>query len=214
MHTAMNRWLTAFFVLSLTGCDWFGVDDGDQAVVSTVTPTQERACVSFENAICAEPSPCEQAIVDDCIDVVSLLSDDLVEHTATCVDTGAPLLECLPYALFTLTPSDAHREFAAAFCSKCQPAPFVSNCEEIILGNAEGNADDDGALVSVARSIVFALGDELVRDITAECVSGLTCLVEFPSCAQEVLVKHLVPEETAYCLVSTLIAGETLSCGN
>jgi hypothetical protein len=180
--------------LALTGAVVAACDGGETERNEPKSPG-ERLCQAIADAIqgCGMATPCDQALVADCAELVSSFSDPYLEAAADCIEAGGIPQQCLVDALGALQPTAAQAAFAAQFCSEC--ALGIPGCEEQVFGSGE---------YAIAGKIILPLGDELVGDLAAECATGLTCAATFVSCAQGVLAKRAIPENTLQCLFDTL----------
>jgi len=141
-------------------------------------------------------------MVSDCGQLAGLFNDAYLDATAVCIDGGESIGSCLGSSRAAVTRSTAHEAFATALCDNC--AFGVSGCKDKLF------ADDDSEL-ALAGALIDPLGDDLLTELTDKCASGgLTCLPQFPSCAQGVLAER-IPTETAECLVTQLVGGSSPS---
>jgi hypothetical protein len=184
-----------------------GCGDDETGEVDPPEPTPgEQLCASIESSIegCAGASPCDQALVTDCADVVDVLSEPFIEGTRACVDDDASSpTGCLIQGLAGLTPTAAHKNLASAFCSTC--AFGAPGCEDVFFSN-------DGSKYALG-TVILPLSDGVVTEVATECASGATCAATFVNCAQGVLTKRALPTETAKCLVESLVSGGSAGCG-
>jgi hypothetical protein len=173
-------------------------EDGSSGGGSEPTPA-ERFCGALESRIdqCGG-TECDQALVKDCADVAGVFSDPYLSAAATCLEDGGSLTTCLSDAFGAVKPTDAHRQFAEQFCSKCLLG--VPGCEEAFFS-------PDGGDASLAGKLIVPFGDGLVAELGEKCASGLTCAATFSSCAQQVLVARALPDAVAQCLITSLVSG-------
>jgi hypothetical protein len=166
----------------------------------------QRFCEHVSDRVerCGAASPCDEAMVADCADVTGVLSDAYLDAATDCLEADGEIFGCLRASLGVVAPSDAHRAFAATFCSECLQG--LPGCEGAFFSS-------DGSDASLAGKLVMPFGDSLVNELAATCASGLTCLATFTSCAQQVLVQRALPEQTATCFVDSLLAGSSASDG-
>ena len=188
--------LVSLSALVAVGC---GSDEESADKVDEPTPG-ELLCASIEDSIqqCAAKTPCDDALVADCADVVDVLSEPFLESTRACVEdkAGSPT-GCLVKGLAGLTPTAAHKNLASAFCSTC--AFGAPGCESAFF-SADGSENALG-------TAILPLSDDVVAEIAGECASGVTCAATFVNCTQGVLTKRALPTETAKCVVENLVAG-------
>lgn len=142
-------------------------------------------------------SECDDAIIADCADVVGMLSAPYLKALSGCLAGGEIPAVCLVAVTMDLKPTAAHHDLAKAYCDECLFG--LSGCEDVFYFGE----DDQLGLGSIA----LPFSDELVRQIADECTQDLTCSVDLPGCAQDVLVNHLVPEKTVLCLIDPFKGG-------
>jgi hypothetical protein len=189
--------LVSLSALVAVGC---GSDEEESAEEVDEPTPGELLCASIESSIqeCAAKTPCDDALVADCADVVDVLSAPFIESTRTCVEdkAGSPT-GCLVKGMAGLAPTAAHKELAAAFCSSC--AFGAPGCEGVFFSS-------DGSEYALG-TVILPLSDEVVAEIGGQCATGLGCAASFVGCAQGVLTNRALPTETAKCMVESLIAG-------
>lgn len=139
-------------------------------------------------------SECDRALVEDCADVMEMVSPSYLQALEACTSTGAFPAECVLEATVALEPTTAQRELAHDYCNECLFG--VSGCEDVFYF---GDEDKYGL-----GMILLPFSDRLVEQVADECTGDLTCSVELPSCAQDILVHHLAPEKTVRCLLDPL----------
>lgn len=156
----------------------------------------ERMCKSVSDAIssCGSATPCDQALVADCADVVGLLSDSYLESTATCIEGGGVPQDCMVDALAALTPTPAHAAFGATFCETC--AFGIPGCEETLF-SGEGE-------FAVVGKLLLPFSDSLVEELAATCASSALDCPNIPQCFQGVIAQHALPENTISCVVDNI----------
>jgi hypothetical protein len=185
----MKRITTWTCLLLFAGC---GGDDG---------PTvQERFCEAAAGSMspCAGQGGCDDALMTDCAGMAGVLNDTYLEASTACMEMGGEMVGCMKDSLGALTPSDAHRNLASAFCSEC--ALGISGCEDVFFSE-----DDDDA--AKAGAVVVPLSDALADQIASECASGLTCAASFSSCAQGQIAAAGLPTDTVGCMVEKVFLG-------
>ncbi len=143
---------------------------------------------------------CTDALITDCDAFLGIVSPDLTASLGACLEASGPLTDCLFDALGSVSPRDAQRAFATAFCEGCVSVG-ASACESAFF-------DEESGDTGIAGLLVLGLGDAVVERMTEECTSGLTCALEIQSCAQRVIVESGLPEETARCLVDSIVGGD------
>lgn len=160
----------------------------------------ERFCEAAAGAMepCDGPGGCQEALLADCAGVAGLLNDNYLDQSATCIDAGGEMVPCMRDSTAALTPTQAHRDLAAAFCSSC--ALGVSGCEDLFFSDG----DDDTARLG---AVIVPLSDGLADQIASECASGLTCAATFSSCSQSQIAKAGLPTEAIGCLVEEVFLG-------
>jgi hypothetical protein len=193
-HILLGAWsvISAGLVFAC-GDDEGGGDGGPPAK----TPAQ-LFCEAVEKKVteCGAATPCDQALVGDCGEVVAVLSDSYIQAATACIEAGGGPLGCLGSSLGAAEPSAAHQAFASQFCSSC--AFGVTGCEGLFFSQGEGSE------VAVAGALVLPFGDDVVNELATECASGITCLATFTSCAQGVLASRAIPDQTLGCVVDSL----------
>lgn len=193
----MRMMLVLFTVLAGPACG-----EGKKSKGRDREPTPaERMCELVSEAVDGSETatPCDRSMLEDCAAVTGMLSDPLLDSSADCVEAGGEPLECLVASTDALEATDAHRAFAAQFCSECLFG--LPGCEETFF--SESDPEDDAGLAS---ALILPLGDSLVEAITEECASGLQCAA-FPSCVQAVMAEQAVPEATITCIVDSFTGG-------
>ena len=123
-----------------------------------------------------------------------MLSDPYLQAINACLAGGDAPGVCVVSVTLDLEPTAAHRELASAYCDECLFG--LSGCEDVFYF---GEEDQLGL-----GAIALPFSDAVLREIKDECTEGLTCSVDLPACAQDVLLKHLVPEKTILCLINPL----------
>lgn len=207
MHTKHKAALGALILGSLvcTGCDGVTASGVAEAVVEEVLPGGDEGEDPESQAIAGdfctaamtriqlrgEMGECDLALVQDCANVVGLLSADYLRALRDCMSDDRLPGECMFEVTMDLAPTEAHRSLAKDYCDDCLFG--VDGCEDIFYF---GDRDQIGL-----GSILLPFNDAVVQQVNDECTEDLTCSVDLPSCAQEVLVDHLVPEKTIACLI-------------
>ncbi|MEZ4222271.1 MAG: hypothetical protein R3B13_15145 [Polyangiaceae bacterium] len=182
-------------------------DSGGGGPSGSATPGQQMCNALKANITsCGASTPCDDAMVADCAGLVGLLSDNYLTATKSCLDGGGSPGSCLSTSFQGLTPTAAHQSFATTFCGQCLNG-LVPSCEQLFF--AQGSTIPDE--LKVAGALILPLGDGLVTQIEQECATAnaLTCAAQFASCAQGVLAKQALPQNTLQCLVDGLIKGDT-----
>jgi hypothetical protein len=112
----------------------------------------------------------------------------------------------LASSLTGLTPTEAHKKFAATFCSKCTGG-VIPSCEQLFFAPGDQVPEE----LRVAGKVILPLSDGLTAQLETECASAnpLTCVANFSSCAQGVLANNALPTETGKCLLDALISGSS-----
>jgi len=197
----MSRFVR-FSAFALLGLHVVACGDDESSTTKKPQPTPgEKLCASIADSLerCpGQTTPCDDALLKDCAGVVDILSGPFIEATRACVEAGtATATGCLVDALGGLSPSDAHKQLASAFCSTC--AFGAPGCEDVFFSN-------DGSKYALG-TVILPLSDAVTNQIAAECASDATCLGSFVSCAEGVLAKNALPTETAKCLIDSLISG-------
>jgi hypothetical protein len=174
-----------------------GDDEAGSTPQKKKTPA-EAFCEEVEARVtrCGPATPCDDALVADCADLAGVLSDGYLAAATSCLKAGGTVTACLQEGLGGLSPTDAHRAFAAQFCGECLLG--VPGCEDAFFTG-------DGSDASLAGNVVIPFGDGLVDEIAATCATGLTCLATFSSCAQQVLVGRALPDNVAKCMLDQLL---------
>jgi hypothetical protein len=170
---------------------------------SDVAPTQtaaERLCAAITSQleVCGAPTPCDEALVADCADVVGVFSDPFLNAATSCLEAGGDIGSCFATSIEGLETTAAHRAFAEQFCSNC--ALGVPGCVETLF-EGQGETQAVGQLLA-------PLSDGLVAELGETCATGLGCAATFSSCAQGVLVKRGMPEKTVSCIITKLTGAD------
>lgn len=163
-------------------------DDDDDAAPPSASGVCDAA-LAFAHDFGA-PTECDAAFAAACTNVVGTLRPDYLAAIEACIEGGGTPMDCVVSSLETLTPTAAHRELASEFCDECVLA--LPGCEEAFFFG-----EDDQLGVGMPT---LPLSDEVVREITEACTSGLTCAAELPTCVQGVLEARLWPDEVVGCL--------------
>jgi hypothetical protein len=188
--------LFAATALCAVGCgDDESAPPASGADAAKLTPA-ERMCQSLADAIngCGAATPCDQALVADCADMVGLLSDSYLESAATCIEGGGVAQTCMVDALAALEPTAAHASFGHTFCETCGFG--MPGCEETLFGGESEFA--------VLGKLLFPFSDALVSEVASTCVSSALDCPSLPQCVQGVIVAHALPENTVQCVVDNL----------
>jgi hypothetical protein len=161
----------------------------------------ERFCdaAASSTAPCEGDGGCQEALLADCATLAGLLNDQVLDHGATCMEGGGEMIACMRESTAALTPTQAHRDLAADFCSSC--ALGVSGCESVFFADDEDESARAGA-------VIVPLSDGLANQIASSCTSGLTCSATFASCAQAEIVKAGLPTQVVACLVDEIFLGD------
>lgn len=192
--------------MALMGCEDVSAGDVAEEMLDEVIPGgddgESAESQAIATDICAAAmanvkrrgggSECDDAILADCADVVGMLSAPYLKAMSACLGAGEVPALCILAATMSLEPTAAHRGLARAYCDECLFG--LSGCEDVFYFGE----DDQFGLGSIA----LPFSDELVQQIAEECTQDLTCSVDLPACAQDVLVNHLVPEKTVLCLIN------------
>ena len=131
--------------------------------------------------------------------MVGILADPFLEAATACIEGGTSPITCLGTSRTALTPTAAHQAFAKQFCSEC--ALGVPGCEDAFFGAPDSKT-------AIAGAFILPLGDGMVDELASECASGLGCAATFMTCAEEVLAKRALPQETLRCVVHSLTTQE------
>jgi len=166
----------------------------------------DGACPAIE-ARAAEcgPSECISGITSQCEFLAGLVNDDFERAFGACLGTDAPLGECMLEGRAAVTPTDAHRTFATAFCASCVTIP-AAPCEV-------GFFDEDSAETGVAGTFILPLTDELALQAAERCTDGPTCGADVADCLAGVLRDQGVSMITASCLGGAFVDGVIPGCG-
>ncbi len=205
-----RRWIrcsglaAAMVATILSACSGEEGDDGSSSnsapSAAQLTPA-EQTCQAIAEMVnqCGATTPCDQALLDDCAQLTSMLNDGYLNAMTQCVgaEKKSPAY-CLIGAIEQVQATTAHQSFADQFCSECLFG--VPGCSDLILGT--GDADNEYA--AAARKVIFSLGDSLVDELRDQCTSGMTCAAEFPECAKGVLLARAIPDNTLNCMLNTL----------
>ncbi|APR80947.1 Hypothetical protein A7982_06294 [Minicystis rosea] len=187
------------------GCGGGGTTDGTGGSSSSnpQLTAGEELCATIQKYVnkCGSPSPCEQALVDDCAKVVDLLSDQFLRSATSCILGGGSPIGCLGSSFTGLTPTEPQKQFASTFCEKCTGG-LVPSCTDLFFG--EGSVPEQ---LQVAGKVILPLGDALVGKLETDCASAnpVTCVANFSNCAQATLVKQALPTNTVACLFDSLL---------
>jgi uncharacterized membrane protein YgcG len=205
MHTIFRRACVATPLIALVVGACTAEESAPEPVVVSAA---ERMCAVLTESIgacAAEATACEQAFVADCADVVGIFSDAFLEGATACLEEGSAFGACVGETVQALEPSAAQAAFAEQFCGQC--ALGVPGCVSTLFAGSDGDAQAVGMLL-------LPLSDGLVDELTTSCASSFGCLATFSSCAQGVIVQRGVPENTAVCLLDTLMhpSAGTSSC--
>jgi hypothetical protein len=146
---------------------------------------------------------CQDALLADCAKLAGVLNDGYLDRSADCMEAGGELVGCMRESTAALTPTQAHRDLAASFCSSC--ALGVSGCEDVFFSGG----DDDSARLGAA---IVPLSDGLANQIASECASGLTCAATFASCSQAQIAAAGLPTNAIGCLVNEVFLGGDATC--
>lgn len=176
---------------------WEAVD-GDQGEVEASTTSAglsmcHEAVMAFVKKN-GRYSECDLALVSDCADIVGLLQDSYVDAIAQCFATNGSPAECFFEATLALQPTEAHHDLVSTYCDQCLFG--VDGCEEAFYF---GEKEQLGI-----GMVALPFSASVVRQVEEECTTELTCSVDLPSCAQEVVLKRLIPEKTLLCLLNPL----------
>jgi hypothetical protein len=165
----------------------------------------ERFCDAAAGSMqpCEGEGGCHEALLADCATLAGLLNDQVLDHGATCMEGGGEMIGCMRESTAALTPTQAHRDLAADFCSSC--ALGVSGCESVFFADDEDEAEDESAR---AGAVIVPLSDSLANQIASSCTSGLTCSATFAGCAQAEIVKAGLPTQVVTCLVDEIFLGD------
>jgi hypothetical protein len=136
---------------------------------------------------------CLRTFAEECEAIVGILNPAYLDAVAVCLDEGADPLGCLGEALLALEPALAHLTLAEAFCEEC--ALDVPGCEDLFF--VDGEASGLGVLT-------LPFSEEVIAEVTAECTDGLTCAIDFPSCAKGVLEERLSGVDELLCVLDDL----------
>lgn len=166
----------------------------------------DGACPAIE-ARAAEcgPSECISGITSQCEFLAGLVNDDFERAFGACLATDAPLGECMLQGRAAVTPTDAHRTFATAFCASCVTIP-AAPCEV-------GFFDEDSRETGVAGTFILPLTDELALTAAERCTDGATCGADVSECIAGVLRDEGVSMTTATCLGNAFVDGVIPGCG-
>ncbi|MCA9646219.1 MAG: hypothetical protein KC492_36260, partial [Myxococcales bacterium] len=176
------------------------VSCGSDGTSSDQQTPAERMCSAARAYLdqCGATTPCDEALVTDCAAVASIVSDDFLTSTEQCIRAGESPFACLPKGAAALTPTQAHRDLAQKFCEKC--ALGAPHCEELFF-SSEASGGSGDARIGLA---FLPFGDALANQVAEECASGLTCSATFLNCAQQVIARQAIPEETLACVFGVL----------
>ncbi len=191
---------------SLAGCGtagditeavWESVDGHQDELEAATTPAGQKMCIDLVAALVREDgrfSECDLALATDCADIVGLLQDSYVDAIAACLATEGSPAVCFFEATLDLKPTEAHHDLVSTYCDECLFG--VDGCEEVFYFS-----DEQQIGLGV---VALPFHDDVVRQIEEECTSDLTCSVDLPSCAQEIVLDALIPEKTLVCLLNPL----------
>jgi hypothetical protein len=148
---------------------------------------------------------CDDAIVETCDSVSSLLNASVLDAAGSCLKEkacGGSPTRCLAQSITKAKTRDSHKKLAEGFCG-C----LLTGKEECI---ASITSKDGPA--SAALKIALPLGDSLADAITESCTGTMGCSATFQACAQGVVAKKLaesVSTEAASCLVKSVLEAST-----
>jgi hypothetical protein len=181
----------------IAGAVWETVDGTQDEARAATTVAGEEMCHQAVMAFVKKNghySECDLALAADCADIVGLLQDSYVDAIAACLSDDESPAECFFEATLALQPTDAHHELVSSYCDQCLFG--VDGCEDAFYF---GEKEQLGLGI-----VALPFNDEVVRQIEEECTSDLTCSVDLPSCAEEIVLERLIPEKTLACLLNPL----------
>lgn len=193
----MRGWIALFFCVACAN-NTEGRDTGP-------TDGGEGACpaVMARAAECSS-SACIDGITSQCEFLAGLVNDDFEVAFGACLGTDAPLGDCMLQGRAAVTPTDAHRTFATAFCANCVTLP-AAPCEV-------GFFDEDSPETGVAGTFILPLTDELAMAATERCTDSATCGADVADCIASVLADQGVSMTTATCLGDAFVSGVIPGC--
>ncbi|MBK8257244.1 MAG: hypothetical protein IPK82_31790 [Polyangiaceae bacterium] len=172
------------------------IEDDHSSASTPAALAREEVCLEVaKNLAHGEAlSLCDVQIAADCEDVLGILSDPIVEAIAACSQaTGSPA-ECFAKSTYNFVPTEEHYELVDSYCNKCLFG--VDGCEELFY-------PEEGEKVGLGM-VLLPWSDDVIDEIEDECTSDLTCSVDLPKCAEETVLKRLLPENTLRCLMESL----------
>ena len=98
---------------------------------------------------CGAATPCDDALVADCSEVVAIASDGYLESLAVCLESDGSPIACLGTAATGLEPTAAHRRFADKFCDSCLLG--LPGCSDAFFAGDGSDAALAGNLVVAVR---------------------------------------------------------------
>ena len=173
------------------------VEDVNAGGICAQAATWSEQCASAKVA-------CDDAILETCAGVASLLNESVLDAATTCLEQGAcgaSPTTCLARSIAHAETRESHKVLAQGFCS-CLPTGKSACIEGIRAGEGPAMA---------ALSTALPLGDELAAAITDACTTTPGCSATFGACAQGVIAKKLA--ETLSAESATCIAKSVLEAG-
>jgi hypothetical protein len=141
------------------------------------------------------PSDCDATLAETCADLGGLFSDAYLAAIADCVEDDHSPMTCVVLALGDLEPTAAHLELASRFCDECVLG--VPGCEELFYFE-----EDEPIGLGV---IALPFSDEIVLQIAEECTDGLTCAVDLPGCARDVIEASVSTDGLLECVLGAVM---------
>lgn len=181
----------------ITGAVWEAVDGSQDEIEAKTTPAGVDMCHEAVMAFIEKGgrfSECDLALVADCSNIVGLLQDSYVDAIAGCLSGSDSPAACFAEATLALQPTDAHHELISTYCDQCLFG--VDGCEEAFYFSEEKQLG--------LGMVALPFNEDVVRQVEEECTTELTCSVELPGCAYEIVLRRLIPEKTLSCLFNPL----------
>jgi hypothetical protein len=190
---------------TLTGCGvagdvgeaiWESVDGSSDQLDAATTRSGEQMCLDAVNVLVQKRhfSECDLALVTDCMAIVGLLQDSYVDAVAQCLAEDETPAECFFEATLDLKPTAAHHDLVSSYCDQCLFG--LDGCEDAFYF--------DGAEQLGLGMVALPFNEDVVRQIENECTTDLTCSIDLPACAEEIVLERLIPEKTLLCLLNPL----------
>jgi hypothetical protein len=170
--------------------------DEETPAEEPMLPPADGMCGALVELVSSEApvSECEEALAADCERIVGTLNDPYVDSVEVCIDQGGDVIACMMDSVDAFEKTPAHDALASAYCDAC--AFGVPGCEELFYVN-----DSDYGL----GTVLLPFSDEVLDAVRAECTSGFTCAVDFPTCAMDVVRERLNVDDSRECLLDEVL---------